>query len=111
MQISFETINQTLIIKLCEELDHHSSDYIRDKIDSEIVGKNPKNIIFDMSDLNFMDSSGVGVIIGRYKLISSKGGKAAISNMKPQIRRIYEICGLKKIIPNFNSNKSAIEKL
>lgn len=111
MQISFETINKILIIKLCGELDHHSCDYIRDKIDNEIEIKNPQNIVFDMSNLNFMDSSGIGVIIGRYKLILSKGGKTAISCMKPQIKRIYEICGLKKIIPSFITNKAAIEKL
>lgn len=111
MQISFEIINKILIIKLYGELDHHSCDYIRNKIDSEIMSKKPESVVFDMSNLNFMDSSGVGVIIGRYKLISSKGGKIAIVSMKPQIRRIYEICGLKKIIPSFNTNKAAIEKL
>ena len=111
MQRSFETINKTLIIKLCGELDHHSCDYIRDRIDNEIESRNPQNIVFDMSSLNFMDSSGVGVIIVRYKVISSKGGKTGIINMKPQIKRIYEICGLKKIIPDFSNNKAAIEKL
>lgn len=111
MQISFETINKTLIIKLYGELDHHSCDYIRDRIDNEIESRNPQNIVFDMNSLNFMDSSGIGVIIGRYKIISSKGGKTGIVNMKPQIKRIYEICGLKKIIPSFSSNKAAIEKL
>ena len=111
MQVSFEMINKMLIIKLYGELDHHSSDYIRHKIDSEIMSRKPESIIFDVGNLNFMDSSGVGVIIGRYKLITSKGGKIAITSMKPQIRRIYEICGLKKIIPSFNTNKAAIEKL
>ena len=64
-----------------------------------------------MSGLNFMDSSGIGVIIGRYKYITSNGGKVGIVSMKPQIRRIYEICGLKRIIPNYDSIKTAIEKL
>ncbi|NLN49922.1 MAG: anti-sigma F factor antagonist [Clostridiales bacterium] len=111
MQIFFEKKGISLVIKLHGELDHHSSDYIREKIDAEIMSSNPKNIIFDMGGLSFMDSSGIGVIIGRYKLISSTGGKAAIVNLKPQIKRIYEICGLKKIIPNFNTTKIAIEKL
>ena len=52
-----------------------------------------------MSGLNFMDSSGIGVIIGRYKYITSNGGKVGIVSMKPQIRRIYEICGLKGSYP------------
>ncbi|HHY78067.1 MAG TPA: anti-sigma F factor antagonist [Clostridiales bacterium] len=111
MGVSFETLNNTLIIKLNGELDHHSSTYIRDSIDEAILKKNPRNIIFDMSGLNFMDSSGIGVIIGRYKQITSNGGKVGIVSMKPQIKRIYEICGLKRIIPNYDSIKTAIEKL
>ncbi|MDD2480791.1 MAG: anti-sigma F factor antagonist [Lutispora sp.] len=111
MQVSFETCNNILIIKLTGELDHHSCNYTRDEIDNKIIAKNPKNIIFDMSNLNFMDSSGIGVIIGRYKLIASNGGKVGITSMKPPIKRIYEICGLKRIIPSFENKKAAIEKL
>ncbi len=111
MQIVFEKVNNSLIIKLFGELDHHSSEYIKEKIDMEIMRKNPQNIIFDMGNLTFMDSSGIGVIIGRYKLISANGGKTAIVNLKPQIKRVYEICGLKKIIPSFSTSKIAIEKL
>ncbi|MCQ1530999.1 anti-sigma F factor antagonist [Lutispora saccharofermentans] len=111
MQVNFETLNNILIIKLNGELDHHSSSYVRDEIDDEILAKNPKNILFDMSHLNFMDSSGIGVIIGRYKFIASNGGKVGIVSMKPQIKRIYEICGLKRIIPSFDNKKTAIEKL
>ena len=59
MQVNFETLNNILIIKLNGELDHHSSSYVRDEIDDEILAKNPKNILFDMSHLNFMDSSGI----------------------------------------------------
>ncbi len=111
MQIIFESRNETLIIKLFGELDHHSSDYIRDKIDDEIDKKNFKKIVFDMGNLYFMDSSGIGVIIGRYKQITSKGGKLAIANLNPQIKRIYEICGLRKIIPNYATSEIAIERL
>lgn len=111
MQIVFGKVKNSLIIKLFGELDHHSSEYIKEKIDMEIMKNNPKNIIFDMESLAFMDSSGIGVIIGRYKLITANGGKAAIVNLKPQIKRIYEICGLKKIIPSFSTIKIAIEKL
>ena len=111
MQISFEKTKDVLIVKLQGELDHHSSNYVRDKVDLEIMTSKLKSMILDMSDLNFMDSSGVGVIIGRYKLISSEGGKLLITNMRPQIKRIYEICGLNKIIPSFNTTKDAIENM
>ncbi|MCK9216819.1 MAG: anti-sigma F factor antagonist [Firmicutes bacterium] len=111
MQITFEIANEALIIKLFGELDHHSSDYIREKIDAEIADKNFKKIIIDVGNLNFMDSSGIGVMIGRYKQITSKGGKLAIANLNPQIKRIYDVCGLKKIIPSYKTNEIAIERL
>ncbi len=111
MKIDFESKKNSLIIKLFGELDHHSSEYIKDRIDREIAAANPKNIIFDVENLSFMDSSGVGVIIGRYKHILARGGKVAIVNLKPQVERIYEICGLKKIIPSYNTIKTALEKL
>ncbi len=111
MRIVFKTISDSLIIKLFGELDHHCSEQIRKKIDNEILNKNPSNIIFDMENLNFMDSSGIGVIIGRYKLLSSKGGKVIIVNQKPQVKRLYEICGLKRIIPEYEDTRTAIKTL
>lgn len=111
MQVSFEINNNILIIKLNGELDHHSSEYVRKRIDDEITENNTKNILFDMGHMNFMDSSGIGVIIGRYKYVAASGGKVGIVSMKPQIKRIYEICGLKRIIPSFEDLKTGIEKL
>jgi len=111
MDVRFDLTNNNLIIRIDGDIDHHTCEEIRNKVDQEINRRNPKNIIFDMKNVNFMDSSGIGVIIGRYKLIMNSGGITAMINVKPQIKRVYEICGLKKIIPIYENEKQAIESI
>ncbi len=111
MDVRFDVTNNNLIIRIDGDIDHHTCEEIRNKVDQEISRRNPKNIIFDMKNVNFMDSSGIGVIIGRYKLIMNSGGITAMINVKPQIKRVYEICGLKKIIPIYENEKQAIESI
>jgi stage II sporulation protein AA (anti-sigma F factor antagonist) len=111
MNIGFEYVDRLLIVKINGDIDHHTCEEIRSKIDNEISLKNPKSILFDMEDVGFMDSSGIGVLIGRYKLISINGGKAGMSNVKPPIKRLCEICGLQKIIQIYPNKKQAIAGL
>lgn len=111
MNVTFESIGNKLIIRINGDIDHHTCETVRQKIDNEIMKKNPKNIIFDMSNVGFMDSSGVGVIIGRFKQISSKGGAAAMINVKPQIKRVYEICGLNRIIGVYENLDKAVNDM
>lgn len=111
MDVRFDVTNNNLIIRIDGDIDHHTCEEIRNKVDQEISRRNHKNIIFDMKNVNFMDSSGIGVIIGRYKLIMNSGGITAMINVKPQIKRVYEICGLKKIIPIYENEKQAIESI
>jgi stage II sporulation protein AA (anti-sigma F factor antagonist) len=111
MNVEFNSVNNKLIIRIDGDIDHHTCAEIRSQIDNEINKKNPKNIIFDMKNVNFMDSSGIGVVIGRYKLIMGNGGIAAMINVKPQIKRVYDICGLKKIIPIYENENQAIQNI
>ncbi|MGB7605073.1 MAG: anti-sigma F factor antagonist [Lutisporaceae bacterium] len=111
MNVGFDFTNNKLIIRIDGDIDHHTCEEIRNKVDQEINRRNPKSIIFDMKNVNFMDSSGIGVIIGRYKLIMTSGGITTMINVKPQIKRVYDICGLKKIIPIYENEKDAVESI
>ena len=62
------------------------------------MSKSIKNIIFNFRNINFMDSSGIGVIIGRYKKISNDGGKVMIINANDRIKKIFNLSGMNKII-------------
>lgn len=111
MSIDFDYIDRLLIVRINGDIDHHSCDEIRAKIDKEIALRSPRSILFDMEEVGFMDSSGIGVLIGRFKLISDGGGKAGMINVKPQIKRLCEICGLQKIIKIYPGKKQAIASI
>ena len=111
LQVKLSNRGNTLIIGITGELDHHCAEYIRHKVDGEITKATTKNLIFDFSKLSFMDSSGIGVIMGRYKNIQKLNGKLATVNVNAQIRRILEMSGLLKIIPVYDNVDSAINNM
>ena len=111
MFIGFDRKDATLVVTLVGELDHHSSEIVRIKVDNKIEELGSQNIIFDFNGVNFMDSSGIGVVMGRYKKISSTGGKACVINLKSQIKRVFELSGLFKIIPEYKDIQEAVSSL
>lgn len=111
MDVKLSRKGTTLIIRIMEDMDHHSAQYLRQKLDSEITKATVKNIIFDFSNVNFMDSSGIGVVVGRYKNVQKLNGKAAIVNANQKIMQIFEMSGVLKIIPVYNSLDTAISSM
>ena len=111
MQLELYTDKQTLFVKIIGELDHHTAEEIRNSIDFKLDNSSVKNILFDFSDLTFMDSSGIGVLMGRYKKVSKRKGQVGIYHINPQIRRIFEISGLPGILKEYKSKKQAIENI
>ncbi len=111
MVIRFKERNGTLIVYMSGELDHHSAEESRIRIDNKIDELGVHNILFDFGGVNFMDSSGIGVVIGRYKKVVDFGGKAGITNMSPVIKKIFEIGGLFKLVKEYKSLEEALESL
>jgi len=103
MNINCIERNGNLVVKIMGEIDHHSADEIRTTAEREYFRSGAKNMIFDFAHVSFMDSSGIGVIIGRYKELKKAGGKVFAINIGPEISRIFDISGLRKIIPCFSS--------
>lgn len=99
MKAQYIKEDKLLILKITEEIDHHSCEKIKKRADYEIQIHIPKKVIFDFSNVNFMDSSGIGMIIGRYKLLSMFGGKTSMINVKPVIKKVFEMSGILKLIP------------
>ena len=103
--------NKKLIVKINGEIDQHTAENIREKVDKAYERSICRHIIFDFSGVAFMDSSGIGLLIGRYKNVSNRGGTVAIANMNRDLGRIYNISGLKKIITSFESLDQAERQL
>ncbi len=109
MEISVTIENRTLIVSLCGELDHHSASRIRQMTEEMIKNKGAKNVIFDFSRLTFMDSSGIGMVVGRFKLVSSLGGRMAIVGAPPTVDRLLSMSGIKKIIAVLPGREQAMQ--
>ncbi len=105
----YEIHGRCLIIRLEDELDHHNAVKIRERADKLIDRNNIKHIIFDFTGADFMDSAGIGVIMGRYKKVIFIGGKIAVSNVSSAIDRIFRISGLYKIIEKYDTVESALK--
>lgn len=94
----FKVINNYLMIRMPDEIDHHQSVDISSRADRYILSGKVGNIVFDFERTTFMDSSGIGIILGRYKKISCFGGKVYAVNADRRIRKILMMSGLKGIV-------------
>ena len=98
MELKYIKEKDILIIKPEEEIDHHASELIRRRADHEIQRYLPKKTIFDFSKVSFMDSAGIGLIIGRYKIVNMLGGTLEICNASQTVSKILEMAGIAKLI-------------
>lgn len=94
MNVITEREGSSVYAKLCGEIDHHSAKSVRDAIDAELNCGNVKELVFDFTDVSFMDSSGLGVIFGRYNKLAVHGGKMILKNVPKRIERILRMAGV-----------------
>lgn len=99
MECIYVPKDKLLTLKISEEIDEHSTEKLRRKIDNEITRFLPRKVIFDFSNVSFMDSAGIGMLLGRYKVIKMLGGQLELINVNKQIEKVFEISGILKIIP------------
>ena len=99
METRYYKMDKLLIFKIREEIDECSVKEIRRKADYEIERFMPKEVIFDFDSVTFMDSAGIGMVIGRYKEANMFGGKMVLANLSDSVRKIFEMSGVLKIIP------------
>ena len=99
MKIDFDEKDKLLNLEIDEEIDHHRAEILRRNADYEIQRRNPKRVILDFNNVYFMDSAGIGMVIGRYKTASMVGAKLEMKNVRKNIRKIFEMTGVLKIIP------------
>jgi len=111
MQIDFEMTDDILIADLDGELDHHTSAVIREEIDKTVDAFHAKHLIFNFEKVTFMDSSGIGVIMGRYNKISQLGGRLVITGCNEYIDRILDMAGIYTIAERLQTIAESIEKL
>ena len=90
--------NYTLNVKIRGDIDHHSAKGVREMIDEAIMSNKPRFIVLDLSSVDFMDSSGLGLILGRYTCASNIGARLILYKPTRRIKRILEMAGIERII-------------
>lgn len=98
MHLKFYKVEDKLIVNLMGELDHHSAEEVRVKIDDRIDRDNIKKVILDFGGVTFMDSSGIGVVIGRHKKMKNRDGRLCIVEINKSVNKVFEISGMYKLI-------------
>ncbi len=95
-----------LVIDLEGEIDEHTCKQIKTSVDLEYDKTNTKNIVFNLKNISFLDSSGVGMILGRFKKVNDRGGQVYVTNVNEQVDRIFSMSGMYRVI-----EKSSLETL
>ncbi len=111
LQLKFSNRGSTLIVRVIGELDHHSSEQLKIKVDSEIIKSSTKNVILDLGKLTFMDSSGIGAIMGRFRNVQKLNGKLALVGIGPHIKKILDMSGILKVIDAYDNVETALNKM
>ena len=99
METKFYEKDKLLIFKISEEIDDYTVRKIRRRADYEIERYMPKRVVFDFDSVTFMDSAGIGLIIGRYKFANMLGGTLEVANLTNSVKKIFEMSGILKLIP------------
>ncbi|MBE5925083.1 MAG: STAS domain-containing protein [Lachnospiraceae bacterium] len=107
----YELSGETLIINLPEELDHHVAQKLRQQTDYLFISKRIRNVIFNYEKTSFMDSSGIGLVMGRYREVRYLKGNIYLVNINPKMKRVIEISGLYKVAKRTDDVHSALEEI
>ena len=111
MALQVDIQGRVLIANLNGELDHYHAERLRTQIDSAFDNSPCRHLVLNMEGVNFMDSSGIGMIIGRYKNTEKRGGQLALSSMNETISRLFDISGLAKIVMRSETTGDALRVL
>jgi len=97
MSVRVFVSDENVTAYLAGELDHHAAKGIREEIDDAVLRSRPTNLILDFRDVTFMDSSGIGLVMGQYSLMQGMDGEVVIENMSGYIGKVMRLAGLDKL--------------
>lgn len=115
MPVNISQSTDKIFIYLSGEIDHHGAKQIREETDAKILLSKPKEVILNFKDVSFMDSSGIGLIMGRYRLANSYGGKVFVDEASNYLKRVMKLAGIDAIVcmrdisPDQKNNKENIK--
>ena len=103
MSVKIINDENKLTAVLSGEIDHHIAKELRRDIDFAVREFQPEELVLDFAEVGFMDSSGIGLVMGRYKLMKETGGKVIVKNPQNQIKKVMRLSGMDKLAAISNS--------
>ncbi len=97
MSARLEYKEKEIRVYLDGEIDHHSASLIRAGIDEEIIKRSPERLVLDFGGVSFMDSSAIGLVMGRYRLLSGIGAELSVENLSPFAYKVMKLAGLERL--------------
>ncbi|MFD2925871.1 MULTISPECIES: anti-sigma F factor antagonist [Halobacillus] len=111
LHVDFAVKENVLLVRLAGELDHHEATSLREEWQAQLAQNNVGNVIVNLEKLSFMDSSGLGVMLGRYKEIQAAGSEMVICSISPEVRRLFDLSGMFKIVKLVDNEDFALQML
>lgn len=105
MAIRVQAADEILTAYIIGDLDHHTAKEMREEIDATVERLKPRILILDFKDVTFMDSSGIGLVMGRYRLMTSVGGEVRVANVSSQLKKVMRLAGLDRLAVIDNGGK------
>lgn len=105
MPVSIYLTEETMTAYLSGEIDHHSARHIREEIDETAARAHPGELVLDFREVTFMDSSGIGLVMGRYSLMQELGGILRVVNLSGHIKKVMRLAGLDRLAVMENGGK------
>jgi stage II sporulation protein AA (anti-sigma F factor antagonist) len=111
LEINAEQVGSSLVIRLNGELDMHTAPSFRRIADAGLKPPAVKHLVVVLSEVPFMDSSGIGALLGRYRIVREKRGKLVLVGMNTAVRRVLEMAGVLEIVEVADTERRALARL
>ena len=108
LEVIFAVSEHILIAELLGELDHHAAEYVREDIDDAMRENSASCLVLDFSKVRYMDSSGIGVLLGRYRKLSASGGEVVIASCSETVKNILNMAGIFSLMQYVNTKEEAM---
>ena len=96
--LQYKPLGESVTVVIAGELDHCAAPQIRRMLDDLIADPSVTHLVLDLENLTFMDSSGIGVLLGRLRLLQPRGGGLSVKNMQPSVEKLFRLSGMDRVI-------------
>jgi len=111
LAVEAKVIDGILVVQLQGELDHHKAEELRNDIEEALEETRYRGLVLSFRGIDFMDSSGLGLILGRYRTVTQHHGRMVLCEVNTALKRLFELSGILKIIPVHATEEQAVRAL